>query len=86
MDKNRLVFIDATGMRSEPRKLRALAPRGTTPRVKAEKHEQYEPRVDMWGAIAYSGPLVCQTLTSQQRKKVVNERTKRRVLKDTQSP
>jgi hypothetical protein len=81
VDKNRLVFIDGTGMRSEPRKLRALAPRGTTPRVKAEKHEKYEPRVDMWGAIAYSGPLVCQTLTSQQRKKVVNERTKKKGVK-----
>ena len=33
VNKNRLVFIDGTGMRSEPRKLRAISPRGTTPRA-----------------------------------------------------
>jgi len=68
-------------MRSEPRKLRAISPRGTTPRVRAEKHEKYEPRVDMWGAITYSGPLVCETLTSKQRKKVTNSKTKKKGVK-----
>ncbi len=83
--KNRLVFIDGTGMRSEPRKLRAISPRGTTPRVRAEKHEKYEPRVDMWGAITYSGPLVCETLASKQRKKVTNNsKTKKKGV--TQNP
>ena len=65
-------------MRSEPRKLRALAPRGKTPRVIAERHEKYEPRIDMWGAITYSDPLTCETLTSQQRKKINNPKRRKR--------
>jgi hypothetical protein len=73
-------------MRSEPRKLRALAPRGKTPRVIAERHEKYEPRVDMWGAITYSGPLTCETLTSQQRKKINNPKGRKRGVKGYTKP
>ena len=69
VNKNRLVFIDGTGMRSEPRKLRALAPSGSTPRVTTKKHEKYEPRVDMWGAITYSVLwLVKLSLLTNERK------------------
>ena len=86
VDKNHLVFIDGTGIRAEPRKLRALAPRGNTPRVTATRHEKYEPRVDMWGAIAYSGPLACETFTSQQRKNVIKTRSGKKGVKGYTKP
>lgn len=73
--KQRLVFIDGTGMRAEPRKLKGLAPQGKTPITLASKPEKYQPRVDMYGAINYSGPLVCETVTSTQRKTIINTRT-----------
>ena len=73
--KQRLVFIDGTGMRAEPRKLKGLAPQGKTPITLASKPEKYQPRVDMYGAIHYSGPLVCETVTSTQRKTIINTRT-----------
>lgn len=75
VNKNRLIFIDGTGMRSEPRKIRA------TPRVTTKKHEKYEPRVDMWGAITYSGPLTCETITSYERKEIVNQKTHKKGVK-----
>jgi hypothetical protein len=73
--KNSLVFIDGTGMRAEPRKLKGLAPKGKTAVTRASKPEKYQPRVDMYGAIAYTGPLACETVTSTQRKAIVNTRT-----------
>ena len=68
-------FIDGTGMRAEPRKLKGLAPKGHPAVTTASKPEKYEPRVDMYGAITYTGPLVCETVTSTQRKAIVNTRT-----------
>ena len=65
-------------MRSEPRKLRGLAPKGKAAITKASKPEKYEPRVDMYGAIAYTGPLVCETVTATQRKAIMNPRTKKK--------
>lgn len=65
-------------MRSEPRKLRGLAPKGEAAITKASKPEKYEPRVDMYGAIAYTGPLVCETVTAAQRKAIMNPRTKKK--------
>ena len=50
VNKNRLVFIDGSGIRSELRPLKGLAPRGQTPRTTAGKAEKYEPRVDIMGA------------------------------------
>ena len=79
--KNRLVFIDGTGMRAEPRKLKGLAPRGKTAVTTASKPEKYQPRVDMYGAIAYTGPLVCETVTSTQRRTIVNTRTGKKGVK-----
>ncbi len=73
--KNALVFIDGTGLRAEPRKLKGLAPKGKTPLTTASKPDKYEPRVDMYGAITYTGPLVCETVTSTQRKTIINTRT-----------
>ena len=35
----------------------------------------------MWGAVTYLGPLICQTLTSKQRKKVTNSKTKKKDVK-----
>lgn len=79
--KNRLVFIDGTGMRAEPRKLKGLAPKGKTPVTTASKPEKYQPRVDMYGAIAYTGPLVCDIVTSAQRRSIVNARTGKKGVK-----
>ena len=50
-------------------------------KTEATKPEKYEPRVDMWGAITYSGPLTCETLTSQQRKKIINPKGHKRGVK-----
>ena len=57
-----------------------------SPRVIAERHEKYEPRVDMWGAITYSDPLTCETLTSQQRKKINNPKRRKRGVKGYTKP
>jgi hypothetical protein len=62
-------------MRAEPRKLKGLAPQGKTPITTASEPEKYQPRVDMYGAITYTGPLVCETVTSTQRKTIINTRT-----------
>jgi len=71
----RLIFIDGTGMKSEPRNIRGLAPKGRPALTRASKPDKYQPRVDMYGAIAYTGPLACETVTSTQRKGIVNTRT-----------
>ena len=70
--KKRLVFMDGSGMRSEPRPLKGLAPAGQTPKTTAEKPEKYEPRVDIMGAVGYNGPLACETKTSSQRRVIPN--------------
>jgi hypothetical protein len=75
--KNRLVFIDGSGLRAEPRPRTGLAPRGQEAKTTAEKAEKYEPRVDIMGAISYHGPLACETKTSQQRKRIPNPRKKK---------
>jgi hypothetical protein len=72
VSKKRLVFIDGSGIRAEPRKLYGLAISGQTPKTTAEKPEKYEPRVDIMGAISYNGPLACETKTSDQRKAIPN--------------
>ena len=71
VSNKRLVFIDGSGMRSEPRPLRGLAPSGQIP---AEKAEKYEPRVDVMGAVGYHGPLAFETKTSTQRRVIQNPR------------
>lgn len=81
ISKNSLVFIDGTGMRAEPRKLRGLSPKGKAAVTKASKPEKYEPRVDMYGAISYTGPLACETVTSTERKTIVNTRTGKKGVK-----
>jgi transposase len=79
--KNRLVFIDGTGMRAEPRKLKGLAPKGKAAVTKASKPEKYEPRVDMYGAISFTAPLACETVTSAERKTITNTRTRKKGVK-----
>ena len=72
--KKRLVFMDGSGLRSEPRQLTGLAPSGQTPRSTADKAEKYEPRIDIMGAISFNGPLACETKTSKQRRATPNRR------------
>lgn len=86
VNKNRLVFIDGSGIRSEPRPLRGLALRGQTPNSTTDKSEKYEPRVDIMGAISFSGPLACETKTSKQRQKIYNTRLKKLGVKGYTKP
>ena len=79
--KHRLVFIDGSGMRAEPRSLTGLAPIGQIPKTRAKKPEKYQPRVDIFGAISYNQPLACETKTSVQRKATTNARTKKKGVK-----
>lgn len=79
--KDRLVFIDGTGMRAEPRRLKGLALKGRAAVTRVSKPEKYQSRIDMYGAIGYKGPLVCETVTSTQRKFIVNTRTKKKGVK-----
>ena len=79
--KNRLVFIDGSGLRAEPRPRTGLAPAGQVAKTRAKKPEKYEPRVDIMGAINYDKPLACETKTSTQRKSTKNKRTKKKGVK-----
>ena len=79
--KNRLVFIDGSGIRAEPRPLTGLAPVGQMAKTRAKKPEKYEPRVDAMGAISYNTPLACETKTSTQRKSIQNSRKRKRGVK-----
>lgn len=86
VNKNRLVFIDGSGIRAEARPLKGLAPRGQTPHSTTNKAEKYEPRVDIMGAISWNGPLACETKTSKQRKKIRNLRTRKLGVKGYTKP
>jgi hypothetical protein len=79
--KKSLVFIDGSGLRSEPRKLTGLALSGKKAKSTTKKAEKYEPRVDVFGAISFNGPLTCETVTSSQRKQIINARTGKKGVK-----
>lgn len=84
--KSALVFIDGTGMRTAPRKLKGLAPRGKPATVVVTKAEKYQPRVDMYGAVSYHGPLACETKTSQERREITNKKTGKKGVKGYTKP
>ena len=86
VSNKRLVFIDGSGMRSEPRPLKGLAPAGQTPKTTAEKAEKYEPRVDIMGAVGYHAPLACETKTSAQRRVIPNLKKKKIGVKGYTKP
>jgi hypothetical protein len=86
VSNQRLVFVDGSGMRSEPRPLKGLAPAGQTPKTTAEKHEKYEPRVDIMGAIGYHAPLACETKTSKQRRTIPNPKRGKKGVKGYTKP
>ena len=67
--KEKLIFIDGSGMKAEPRKLYGLAPKGKKARVVTNKPERYQARLDIWGAISYNKPLAIDIKTSEDRKK-----------------
>jgi hypothetical protein len=67
--KEKLIFLDGTGMNSEPRPTRSLAPAGKKAKVRTKKPKRYQPRLDIWGAISYNKPLAIDIQTSAQRKK-----------------
>lgn len=79
--KSALVFIDGTGMRTAPRKLKGLAPRGKPAITVVKKAEKYQSRVDMYGGVSYHGPLACETKTSQERKEIMNKKTGKQGVK-----
>lgn len=86
VSKNRLVFLDGSGIRSEPRPRTGLALAGEPATTTAEKPEQYEPRIDIMGAISYDGPLACETKTSKQRRATWNPKKKRKGVKGYTKP
>jgi hypothetical protein len=69
LPKEKLIFIDGTGMKAGARPTHGLAPKGKKAKVKSDKPEKYQPRVDMWGAISYNKPLDFDVKTSEDRKK-----------------
>ena len=66
--KEKLVFVDGTGMKAGARPGYGLAPKGKKAKIKTEKPSAYHPRVDMWGAISYNKPLAFDIKTSKDRK------------------
>jgi transposase len=70
VDKLRLVFVDGSGMKAEPRPKYGLAPKGKKALVEAEKPEKWEPRLDFWGGISYNKPLAIDIMTSEDRRKL----------------
>jgi hypothetical protein len=66
--KEKLIFLDGTGMKAGARPTHGLAPKGKKAKIKSDKPEKYQPRVDMWGAISYNKPLDFDTKTSEERK------------------
>src|ERR1700760_4295374 len=64
--KEKLIFLDGTGMKCEPR-LRGLAPKGKKARVLTKKQECYQSRLEGWGAISYNKALAIDIQTSEQR-------------------
>lgn len=70
VNKNKLVFLDATGMKAEPQPRRGLAPAGQKAKVKVSTAESYEPRVDLLGAVSLSKPLAVVTTTPEERKQM----------------
>ncbi len=84
--RRNVVFIDGSGLRSEPRPLKGLAPSGQTPVTTTEKAEKYEPRVDIIGAVSYHAPLACETKTSTQRRKIPNPKKKKTGVKGYTKP
>ena len=81
VSKSSLVFLDGSGIKSEPRPLRGLSVAGTPAVTTAEKPEKYEPRIDIMGAISYDGPLICETKTSKQRQNISNPRNGKKGVK-----
>jgi hypothetical protein len=81
VSKSSLVFLDGSGIRSEPRPLAGLSVAGTPAVTTAEKPEKYEPRIDIMGAISYNGPLACETKTSKQRRAIPNPRKGKKGVK-----
>jgi hypothetical protein len=66
--KEKLIFLDGTGMKCEPRRLHGLAPKGKKARVESKKQERYQARLDIWGAISYNKPLAIDIQDSEHRK------------------
>ena len=66
--KEKLIFLDGTGMNSEPRPTRSLALAGKA-KVRTKKPKRYQPRLDIWGAISYNKPLAIDIQTSAEEEK-----------------
>jgi transposase-like protein len=67
--KEKLIFLDGTGMKCEPRRSHGLAPRGKKAKVETKKQERYQSRLDIWGAISYNKSLAIDIQNSDDRKK-----------------
>lgn len=67
--KEKLIFLDGTGMKCEPRRSHGLAPKGKKAKVESKKQERYQSRLDIWGAISYNKSLAMDIQNSDDRKK-----------------
>ncbi len=70
VNKNKLVFLDATGMKANPQEIYGLAPAGRQARARAPRAQAYEPRVDLLGAVTLTEPLAVTTTTPEERKEM----------------
>jgi transposase-like protein len=68
VSKEKLIFLDGTGMKCEPRRTHGLAPKGKKAKVETKKQERYQARLDIWGAISYNKALAIDIQTSDDRK------------------
>lgn len=68
MNKQKLVFIDATGVKEQALPSTGLAPKGKKAYVARTRPEAFQPRIDMLAACCYDGPLVATTITANERR------------------
>ena len=67
MAKNKLIFLDATGINIGAKPIYGLAPRGKAATVKIQRPKRYQGRVDFIGAIQGYKPIACQVITPTDR-------------------
>jgi transposase-like protein len=67
--KEKLIFLDGTGIKCEPRRSHGLAPKGKKALVSTKKQERYQARLDIWGAISYNKALAIDIQNSEDRKR-----------------
>jgi len=78
--KEKLIFIDGTGMKAGARPTHGLAPKDEKAKMKTMKAAAYQPRVDMWEAISYQKSLSFDVKTSEIARKKELEDIEKSIL------